>query len=458
MTTCYRALPGDTKNLTEIFTKAKIYGRIRINTFLYKPRGETSKGKKNWAAAVGGSMIYKTARYGGFGMTVGLYTSQNPRHMPREEIPFLKGGKDTLSRYDAMTRGEFGMTVPAQAYLAYRISRTDFRIGRQIFESRTTASNDTKMIPNTFLGYSMKSEEFPKTTLKLGYFTRQKLRDHIRFHSVLSYGDDPADPYSRWRQNDDSAMHRGLTESKLRAAGIRPHLIVAEIKNSSLKNLHLLANYTVVPDLVGSFTAEACYRFPIEEGYILTPGIRYIRQFDKGAGRIGGANLHNDPVGYHDPDSVKGGLYALKLDLWHDDWKIRLGYSKTADKADLIFPWRAFPTAGFTRAMGQYNWYANTATKMLRFDYDLGASGLVPGTYLFIRYAMEDFDDSKPGTPTDCDVFECDLQKRFASLPNLYLKVRIAAVEGKSGIHAINGVPKSDPSHYDYRLELNYLF
>jgi len=45
-----------------------------------------------------------------------------------------------------------------------------------------------------------------------------------------------------------------------------------------------------------------------------------------------------------------------------------LGYSKIADKADFTTPWRAFPTGGYTRAMGQTNWYANTSSYLLRAD------------------------------------------------------------------------------------------
>ncbi len=440
------------QNPREIFTKAKLYGRIRINSFFYERRKPTTPRRTDKTAAIGGSLLFRSARYEGFAIKAAFYTSQNPFHPSREEIPYLKAAKDTLSRYDAMRKGEFGMAVLAEGYLEYRIHQTRFRVGRQIFESRTTASNDTKMIPNTFEGYSLVSEALPKTTLKLGYFTRQKLRDHTRFHSPLSYGDDPADLYASWSQNDDTAMHRGLGATKLDAAGIKPRLIVAEIRNRPSPALSLLANYTIVPDLVALLTTETCYRYFLNDTCNLSGAVRHIRQFDEGAGKIGGANLRNDPTGYTDPRSIEGELWALRLDFEHEGWRLRLGYSKSADKADLITPWRAFPTAGFTRAMGEYNWYADTLSRMVRFDCDLERYGLMEETTLSIRYVTEDFDDDKPATPADCDVLECDIQKRFVQKPNLYLRMRIASVEGR-GPHT-----KSDPSHRDYRLELNYLF
>jgi len=113
--------------------------------------------------------------------------------------------------------------------------------------------------------------------------------------------------------------------------------------------------------------------------------------------------------GYSDPDSLDGWLVAARIDLKSDaPWKLRLGYSHIGDEADIVAPWRGFPTAGFTRAMGQYNWYANTDTWMLRGDYSFEKAGLVNGLTAMFRIAAEDFDDDKIVPMTDRNVLQLD--------------------------------------------------
>ncbi len=81
------------------------------------------------------------------------------------------------------------MAVLAQAYIKYNISKTSIKVGRQIFESFLTKSNDTKMIPNTFEGYTIESKEHEKTHFHAAYLTAQKLRDHTSFHDVITFKD-----------------------------------------------------------------------------------------------------------------------------------------------------------------------------------------------------------------------------------------------------------------------------
>jgi hypothetical protein len=183
-----------------------------------------------------------------------------------------------------------------------------------------------------------------------------------------------------------------------------------------------------------------------------------MKQFDDGAGAIGGANLKTNTYGYTDSDSLDSALYAARIDLAQDAWKLRFGYTKVADEGDLVAPWRGFPTGGFTRAMAQYNWYANTQTTMIRADYDFGKAGMVPGLKAFMRYAIQDFDDNKPGVQADSKVLTIDLLKEFDSVPGLYMKTRFAYVDGENDTYAGDGTLKSDPSYNEFRFEINYLF
>jgi len=215
-----------------------------------------------------------------------------------------------------------------------------------------------------------------------------------------------------------------------------------------------------VPELVSSAMIQADYEMNLLD-LDVTPALRYMQQFDNGAGEIGGANLKTVTSGYSDPDSLDSWLLGARVDVTRDVWKVRLGYTRVADKGDLIAPWRGFPTGGFTRAMGQYNWYANTRSYMIRGDVDLDAAGLVPGMHAFMRYTVQDFDDNKIGTQADSNVLTLDLLKEFTVYPGLYMKFRMAHVVGDDDTVAfVNGEPKTklDPSYDEARFEINYLF
>jgi len=472
MTLKYNVLPGNAESLQEMFSKGVWYGRLRFNSFLWDWEVEyPGKTKDNWAVGVGGSLEYKSAYFHGVGGTAALYTSQNPWHMDSDEVVFVKAGKDTFSRYKVATGGGFGMTVLAQAYLEYKRAGTSFKAGRQIFESMFTKSNDTKMIPNTFEGYSLCSRDLPKSTLKLAYFYAQKLRDHTSFHDPLTFGKDldgngVIEGVEKWANNDDAAVNKALSEVNFRKAGKDPShsLVVAQMATRYFPDMKWIFNYTTVPDVVALAAIEGHYSFDLGE-YGLIPGFRYIRQFDTGAkdvGRIGVAvaNLKGKGDGYEDPYSVDGSLWMARIDLKAKNriWWARVGYSEVADEADIIAPWRGFPTGGFTRAMAQYNWYANTKTWMVRGVFDLGRAGIVEGLKASLRYAVQDFDDKKPGVQADSSIVHLDLIEKVKSFEGLYLKFRMGLVNGDGDTYDINGNLKPDPSYDEYRFEINYLF
>jgi len=463
-TLVFNKVPPKVDSLKDMLTEGMFYGRIRINTFKWDWKTETSKSQDNWAAGFGGSLLYKSAEFKGFSGMAGLYTSQSPWHMDDTDVGFIKAGKDTTSRYNVNTTGDWGMTVLAQAYLQYRINKTKFRLGRQIFESFLTKSNDTKMIPNTFEGFSIVSKDLPKTTIKAAFFTRQKLRDHTSFHDVITFGIDEDgsgaidSSAEKWANNDDSAINKALNYNAFVNAGLDPNhdLIILEAANKSIKNLKLKANYTAVPDVVSSATLEAHYTIPVGS-FKIVPGVRYMKQFDDLGGKLGAvANLKNNATNYADPNSLDSWLFAARIDIKSNQaWKFRLGYSQIADEADIVAPWRGFPTGGFTRAMAQYNWYANTKTYMIRGDYSFDKAGLVPGLTAMFRYAIQDFDDNKPGVQADTTVIHLDAIQKIKSFPGLEARVRIGIVNGDPQTGAVT---KADPSYNEYRFELNYLF
>jgi hypothetical protein len=255
-------------------------------------------------------------------------------------------------------------------------------------------------------------------------------------------------------------MHFGLIKSELDALGIKDRLMVIDMRNHSMENLILRLNYTAVPELVSSAMIQADYEMNLLDIDVI-PAFRYMQQFDNGAGAIGGANLHTFTGGYADPDNLDSWLLGARVDIAQNIWKLRFAYTQIADKGDLIAPWRAFPTSGFSRVMGQYNWNANTKTFMMSADFDLESAGLIPGVETFIRYAIQDFDDKKPGVQADSNVLTLDVLKEFDAYAGLYLKLRMAHVVGKDNTPTVffgESTTKLDPSYNEARFEINYLF
>ena len=438
----YTKLPSSVDSLNKAFTEGIFYGRLRTNSFIWDWNDDTSsKTDDNKAMGIGGSFIYKTAPFLGLSATAGVYTSQNPSFFREdiEDIKFVKAGKDTFSRSDTKETKNFGMTVLGQAYIEYKKSKSSFIVGRQFVETVFTKSNDTKMIPNSFDGVTATIKDLDATTIKLAYLYNQKLKDHTSSHDILAF--------NSWTQNDDSAINKSLTTQRI---GTDNKLIIGSITNKSINNLKLNISVMSVPNVVSNATLEAHYKLPITGGWSIAPGIRYMKQMDNLDANYDVANLKGNTAGYKNKKSLDSSLLALRLDIKNGAFLGRLGYSKIADEADIIAPWRGFPTGGFTRAMAQYNWYANTKTYMARIGYDFGKAKILDGFSLMARYAIQDFDDSKAGVQADTNILHIDARQNIGN--NIEAKLRLGFVTDEDSAN------KSDVSYNEYRFELNYLF
>ncbi|MBA1432410.1 MAG: outer membrane porin, OprD family [Epsilonproteobacteria bacterium] len=466
--------PPKVDELSEMFSEGVFYGRLRMNSFKWDWKNDDAN-IDNKAFGLGGSMKYKTASFNGVSAAAGLYFTSSPFSSLRQdesEVGKVKAGKDTFSRYLIATTGTWEYAVLAEANLQYQVSKTKAIAGRQIFESFLTKSNDTKMIPNTFEGVVLETKELAKTRIRGAYFTAQKLRDHTTFHDVITFGDrynaDSTTNFGDWNNNDDSAVHKGLSYKNFVDAGkdVNHELIVVDARNKSIENLQVDVTYGAVPDVLSSLTGELNYKIALGDGYTLTPGVRYMKQFDNGGGEVGGATLKGklgieqtptSNLGYKERYTLDSSLWMARLVLKKGPLKAKIGYSAVEDAADIVAPWRGFPTGGYTRAMAQYNWYANTKTFNVEANYDFDKAGLVPGFSAMARYAIQDFDEAKQaaGVQADSKILHMDFRENFGN--GLYAKVRVGLVSADARVLGSNAGKDVD-SYNEYRFELNYLF
>ncbi len=467
----YTKAPGAVNSIEEMFTEGELYGRLRSNNFFWdwdtQKDGTTADNKM---MGLGGSLVYKTGFFHGLGATVGFYGTTQMLGDNKDGFSsttnYGKAGKDTYRTRADGTEANIG--VFAESFLEYKAGKTDVKVGRQGIDSMMLATNDTKMVPNTFTAAVVENSDIANTKLRVGYIMSQKLRDHQTFHSVIAYN-----PTSKVEENDDSGVHKGLTTDLISAAGgdVDPSMVLLTAQNTSIPNLKLNAEYVGVDGFVNTAIAEANYKIKLSDAWTLTPGVRYLRQMDDGAGAIGGANLAGtfkgntvytgSSFGYTDPNSADGSIIMARLVAASGPLELSAGYSKVSDDADIIAPWRGFPTGGYTRSMAQVDWLANTKNWAVKAVYDFDKSGLVSGLKMAADYENMNFDDAKAwkSTFTDRNIFHVDAWKTFKAVPNTEFKLRFATIDADPAYTSATAQSSVDNNSYDeYRFEINYLF
>ncbi len=455
----YTKVPGEVNSITEMFTEGEVYGRLRSNMFWWDWENENSAVQDNNMWGLGGSLVYKTGYFHGFGATAGFYGTvpvHNDNTLGTGTTNYGKAGKDTYHTRADGSEGAMGNF--AEAYLEYKNGKTNVKVGRQGIDSIMLATNDTKMIPNTFEAAVIENKDIPGTTLRAGYIMAQKLRDHQSFHSVIAY--------EKYNDNDDSGVHKGLTPANIRARGngdVDPEMVLVTAQNTSVPNLKLNAEYVALNGFFNTAVAEANYKIKVGDSWTVTPGVRYLRQMDDGAGKIGGASLSGTVTaanaaskGYTNGDNVDGSIIMARLVAATGPLELSAGYSEVSDDADIIAPWRGFPTGGYTRSMAQVDWIANTKNWAVKAAYDFEKAGLVPGLKVAADYENMNFDDAKAATSgfTDRNIFHVDAWQTFKSLPNTEFKFRFATVDADPAV----GATTDYNSYNEYRFEVNYLF
>jgi len=470
MQVVYNQLPGEAASFGEMFSEGMWYGRLRMNNFEWDWKEETTKNKNNRATGIGGSVVYKTARYSGVAATLGVYYSNGGlmNKTDADDIGTVKAGKDTFSRFNVKEDDDYSMLVPAEANIDVQLGKTNIKLGDQIFESVFTKSNDTKMIPNTFRGVVVENKDISGVKLTAAYFTNQKLRDHTTMHDVITFDTDiDSTNNTKWNNNDDSAGHQGLTYKRFKDAGkeVDHTLTILSAQSKLGENLKADLSYLMLPEVLNSAVLEANYTLKAGDTKII-PGVRYYKQMDNGGGKIGGPSLKGSIIttnykasGYTTGDSLDSSLTNVRVVIQPKGaMKYTIGYSAVEDAADIVAPWRGFPTGGYTRAMAQYNWNANTKTTMVQANADLGKAGLVDNTTLMVRYAIQDFDDKKTTTQADSNILHADIVHKLAAVEGLEFKFRTGLVTAKDDIKDTAGTTKTDVSYNEYRFEINYLF
>ena len=155
-------------------------------------------------------------------------------------------------------------------------------------------------------------------------------------------------------------------------------------------------------------------------------------------------------MGYKDKDSLDSKMIAARVVTKIDNYKINLGYTNILDEADLVTPWRGFPTAGYTRSMGMYNWRANTQSYRIEVVRNANKTGIYKNMFIQASALYIDTDEDKK-ILEDSMFYYTGFVKNFEDAPELQLRLRL-------GYRDFIGDASIISDYLDSRFEANYLF
>lgn len=443
-------------SFSDMFQEGNVYGRIRSNSFYFAYTAPDNSHDSQPVSGLGVSFVYKSALYKGFEFEAGVHSSYAFFHVSDvDAYTLLKPGKDVISPYDYVKTGSKWLNVLSQANISYTYSQTDLRVGRQLVETFYTKSNDSKMVPNTFDGAVIVTKDIPHTKITFAYLAKQKLRNHTQSHSVLMYDDSNVSDFSFLTGNDDAVMHYGFSKSNLEQNGKSTNapLIVLDVHNTSVANLKADYAAYVIPSLLSQAMGEINYKIDLGD-FSLTPGVRYIQQFDNGSGKFATASLYPSLglQGYKNPYSLDAKMIAARLVGRMRDYRLNLACTYVLDEADIVAPWRGFPTAGYTRSMGIYNWRSNTKSYRIELVKGANRTGVYKSPFMQASILYIDGDERKSlSKAKDSLYYYAGMIQNIPSLPELQYRLRV-------GYRDFTGTYRELSSYVDARFELNYLF
>ena len=191
-----------------------------------------------------------------------------------------------------------GGSVLSEAYLGYKLGKTDVKIGRQYITTPLVGGSTGRIFTESFEGATIVNTDLPQTTLIGGYVSKFQGRT-----SNVSY-DNPGDAPSFNKVGVFyGAQKTGLVKSnKLPFDGAYTLGVI----NKSITNTTLTAQYALVQDVAGTVIGDADVYFA-EAGYLLP-----LNGFKLGFDAVYRASNTDKDVG-HDGNYVAGRLSLKEL-------------------------------------------------------------------------------------------------------------------------------------------------
>jgi hypothetical protein len=220
----------DATTLREAFTKGKAGGSLK--SFYYAETFDTDTKEDSAIWANGGNLEFVSGKL--YGLRLG----------GEFQAAFI-GYKDDDSN---VTKGSMDAegAVMSEAYLQYDLDKTRFKGGRQHINLPLIANSGSRLIKESFEGYFLTNTDIPDTTVSVGWVRKYQTRT-----DESSYAD------NFFVDFEENGSGRPGDFYDVGEDGV----LSLYLKNSSLKNLAVQAQYTDVFDAVAGLYTDAKYTF-----------------------------------------------------------------------------------------------------------------------------------------------------------------------------------------------------
>ncbi len=330
-------------SLSDALTNGKFNGELKAIGYNVD---KAAKGQES-IVSLGVMLNYVTAPFYGFNLGMRVQGSNSP---------WANDAQKAFYKNDLYGPG----AVLEEAYLKYQIKKTSLKAGRQFINTPLLAGNGSRIIHESFEGYTVDVKDISKTRLFVGYIDKYLTRtDFLEGNSDTSVGN-----------FDKNIFMYGKTYAYKMGDGIW----TAFVENKSIKGLKLTGQYLVVKDAtvaktgaaMGDITvvlAQAEYAFPVQRLNVLA-GVQY-----------GSSNVDKD-------DSRSGDLLGFKVATKYKGLAASLGY--VMDNKDKAMVSGVGISSNWTYAgdiIGLDNYNKDTDTLSLNLKYKFTKNIMLMGRY-----------------------------------------------------------------------------
>ncbi|WP_448109788.1 OprD family porin [Pseudomonas azerbaijanoccidentalis] len=335
----------------------------------------------------------------GFGVDalglLGLKLDSSPDRTGTDLLPVGDSGRAPAD-YSSL-----GMTAKA------RVSKTTLRLGTLTFRQPTLQSHTDRLLPQTFRGAQLVSDEIKGLSLNAGHLTQNKLRNQSG------------------SENDDMTMSGKQTKG----GQVADHFDFAGATYKWNKDLTTAYNYGHLDNNYEQHYLTLNHVLPLGHDQSFKSDLRFARSTHDGE-----SNVDNDAM---------GAMFTYSL-LGHS---LGTAYQKMTGKTG--FPYVNGSTAYLVNHVLLSNNFAQADEKswQLRYDYDFGAIGL-PGLSLMTRYMQGDnYQRSVGGEGKEWER-DTDIAYTFQSGP-----LKDVGIKWRNGTYRSN----SDGEIDENRLVISYI-
>ena len=249
--------------------------------------------------------------------------------------------------------------VLEEAYLKYKIHKTTLKAGRQYIKTPLLAGNGSRIVHESFQGYTVDVKDLPKTRLFAGYVNRYLTRtDFLEGNTKTSIGNFRKNVFM-YGNKYGYKMGDGLWTILAQNQSVKGLKLTGQyllLKNATTKNNSAVGDITVA-------LAQAEYKFPVGGLKVLT-GIQY-----------GTSHVDKD-------NSKSGDLLGFKVATKYKRLMASLGYVTDSDDKDMVSGVGISSNWAYAGdIIGLENYYKDTDALSLNLKYKFAKNIMLMGRY-----------------------------------------------------------------------------